>query len=78
LINLSRGGVVNEEAVCKALKEGSLAGAAFDVFKNEPNFNESLVLLDNFFSTPHIAGTSRSASLKLGLSSIQGLVENKF
>ena len=77
LINLSRGGVVNEEAVLRALKAGHLAGAAFDVFENEPGFNKELVSLNNFFSTPHIAGTSRSSSLKLGLSSIQGLVENK-
>ena len=76
LVNLSRGGIVCERAVASALKENHLGGAAFDVFENEPQNNPDLVAMRNFFSTPHIAGTSRSASAKLGLSAIDGLLES--
>ena len=76
LINLSRGGIVSEESVHKALDEEHLSGAAFDVFENEPNNNPKLVAMRNFFGTPHIAGTSKNASTQLGLSAIDGLIEN--
>lgn len=58
LINLSRGGIVDEEAVLKALKAGSLAGAAFDVFETEP-LPEDSPLWDapNLIISPHIAGS---------------------
>ena len=76
LVNLSRGGIVSEQAVYKALKAKHLAGAAFDVFDNEPNIDPKLVAMKNFFSTPHIAGTSKNATIKLGLSAINGLIES--
>lgn len=76
LVNLSRGGIVSEQAVYKALKAKHLAGAAFDVFENEPNIDPKLVAMKNFFSTPHIAGTSKNATIKLGLSAINGLIES--
>ena len=76
LINLSRGGIVSEDSVHKALGEGHLSGAAFDVFEDEPYNNPKLVAMRNFFSTPHIAGTSKNASAQLGLSAINGLIES--
>jgi len=58
LLNLGRGGVVDEEALYEALKEGHLAGAAVDVMEKEPPGNSKLFQLDNFIATPHIgAGT---------------------
>jgi len=79
LVNLARGGIVNEESLYKALKDEHLSGAAFDVFENEPNntkkFNSNLLKLKNFFSTPHIAGTSQQTVKKLGLSAIECLLE---
>lgn len=59
LINCSRGGIVDEEALCGALREGHLAGAAIDVFENEPISEEDpLLSLDNVIAAPHIgAGT---------------------
>ena len=79
LVNLSRGGVVCESALYKALKENHLAGAAFDVFEYEPEnsseFNSDLIELKNFFCTPHIAGTSKNTIKELGLSAIDGLIE---
>lgn len=76
LLNLSRGGIVEENALIDALKKKKIAAAAFDVFDKEPKFNKKLVNLDNFFSTPHIAGTSSSSTLKLGISAIEGLALN--
>ena len=75
LVNLSRGKVVDEDAVYNGLTRGSLGGAAFDVFALEPDNNPDLVKLNNFFCTPHIAGTSKNTIKELGLSAIDGLIE---
>jgi len=59
LINISRGGVVDEAALVKALKERWIAGAALDVFEREPLPPDSeLWGMDNLILTPHISGTS--------------------
>ena len=59
LINISRGAVVDEAALVKALKERWIAGAALDVFEREPLPQESeLWGMDNVIITPHISGTS--------------------
>jgi len=58
LINLGRGGVVDEESLYNALKAGHLAGAAVDVMEKEPPGKSKLFELENFIATPHIgAGT---------------------
>lgn len=56
LINAARGPIVSEEALIEALKEGEIAGAGLDVFKNEPQVSEGLRSLDNVIMSPH-AGT---------------------
>lgn len=57
IINVSRGEVIDEEALVKALRSGKLGGAALDVFTNEPIGPENpLTRLDNVVLTPHIAG----------------------
>ena len=58
LINTARGGIVNEEALYQALKDHRIAGAACDVFVEEPTQNLKLLALDNMISTAHIAGYS--------------------
>jgi glyoxylate reductase len=59
LINNSRGAVVNEKALYKALKEGWIAGAALDVFEQEPTpLNNPLLKLDNVVVAPHISSAS--------------------
>jgi D-3-phosphoglycerate dehydrogenase len=58
LINTARGGIVNEEALYEALKDHRIAGAASDVFTQEPTQNVNLLALDNMISTAHIAGYS--------------------
>jgi len=57
LINVARAGIVDGEALYSALVDTKIAGAAFDVFWNEPaDPNDKLLKLDNFVLTPHIAG----------------------
>tara|TARA_B110000008_G_scaffold72640_1_gene73754 strand:- start:8080 stop:9009 length:930 start_codon:yes stop_codon:yes gene_type:complete len=73
LINLARGGLVDEGALKKMLLNNHLAGAAFDVFSEEPPQDEELLNLPNFLVTPHIGGSSKEAILAMGRAAIQGL-----
>ncbi len=73
LINTSRGGIVDEAALLRALTSGKLGGAAMDVFANEPAGDSPLLKLDNFFGTPHVGGSSQEAILNMGRAAIEGL-----
>ncbi len=61
IINTSRGGVIDEEALFDALKNGGLAGAALDVFEIEPATSNKLKDLPNFISTPHMGAQTKEA-----------------
>ena len=61
LINASRGGVIDESALYNALCNGSIAGAALDVFETEPPLNNLLIGLSNVICTPHIAAQTKEA-----------------
>jgi len=61
IINTSRGGVIDEEALYEALKNGNLGGAALDVFENEPAIKNKLATLDNVVLTPHIGAQTKEA-----------------
>jgi len=63
IINTARGGVIDEEALYNSLKEGSLAGAALDVFEVEPATGNSLITLPNFVATPHMGAQTKEAQL---------------
>jgi D-3-phosphoglycerate dehydrogenase len=67
IINTSRGGVVDEDALYHALLSQSLAGAASDVFNQEPPLNNPLLSLPNFVATPHIGALTEESMLKTGL-----------
>ena len=62
LINTARGDIVDEDALYKALKNGKIAGAALDVFLNEPNPDPKLVKLPNVVATPHIGAQTIEAN----------------
>lgn len=58
LINISRGSVVDDEALINALRSGGIAGAALDVFTDEPNVPEALLTMDNVLLAPHIGSAT--------------------
>lgn len=66
LINTARGGVVAEDALLKALNEGRLAGAALDVFEEEPTGNAELCCHPKVSATPHIGGQTTEAQDRIG------------
>jgi phosphoglycerate dehydrogenase-like enzyme len=67
LVNLARGGVVDEAAVYDALVSGHLAGAGFDVHANEGlNFCSALAELDNVILTPHIGASTHDSQQEIG------------
>jgi len=63
IINTARGGVIDEEALYNSLNDGSLAGAALDVFEVEPATENNLITLPNFIATPHIGAQTKEAQL---------------
>ena len=63
IINTARGGVIDEEALYNTLKDGSLAGAALDVFEVEPATGNKLTTLPNFIATPHMGAQTKEAQL---------------
>jgi D-3-phosphoglycerate dehydrogenase len=65
LINTARGGVVDEKALYKALKEKKIQ-AALDVFEEEPLTGSPLLTMDNIVLTPHIAGSTEDAQKRTG------------
>jgi D-3-phosphoglycerate dehydrogenase len=79
LLNLSRGSVVDIEALRQALVGGHLAGAALDVFPKEPSsrkdpFESELCGLDNVILTPHIGGSTEEAQRNIGLEVSDSLI----
>ncbi len=71
LVTTARGGIVNEKALHKALKEKQISGAAIDVFENEPiTTRHPFIDLDNILLTPHFAGwtteTFRRQAIRMG------------
>ncbi|MEO0426820.1 MAG: phosphoglycerate dehydrogenase [Pseudomonadota bacterium] len=67
LINCARGGLVDEAAVVEALKDGHLAGAAFDVFAKEPATDNPLFNLPNVVVTPHLGASTTEAQENVAL-----------
>ena len=72
VVNTSRGQVIDEAALAKALKEGPLAGAALETFEVEPiDFEKNeIIKLDNVVTTPHIAGYAEESLKRMGFMSV--------
>ena len=67
IINAARGGIVDEEALYLALKEGRVAGAGLDVFATEPCTDSPLFELENVVATPHLGASTDEAQEKAGI-----------
>ena len=75
VINAARGGIVDERALHDALTSGQIAGAALDVFEEEPPpENHPLFALDNVILTPHSAGMSKEAAIRMAISTARNVL----
>ena len=67
LVNTARGGIVDEDALAKALEGGHIGGAALDVFAIEPTTDSPLFALEGVVVTPHLGASTREAQDKAGI-----------
>ncbi len=75
LIDCSRGGVVDQEALYQALVSGKVAGAALDVFEEEPPKNCNLLTLSNVIATPHMGAQTCEAQLRASIQIANSVIE---
>ncbi len=71
LINVARGGIVDETALYNALKEGEIAGAALDVFAAEPTTDSPIFTLPNVVVTPHLGASTAEAQDRAGITAAE-------
>ncbi len=75
LVNTARGGIVDEKALYDALKGNKIAGAALDVFVEEPTPNDNpLLTLSNFIAAPHVAGVTKEAVDRMAIVAVQNII----
>jgi lactate dehydrogenase-like 2-hydroxyacid dehydrogenase len=73
LINTARGPVVDESVLAEALRDGTIAGAALDVYEREPEIDRTLLGLENVVLTPHLGSATRPTRLAMGMLAVEGL-----
>ncbi len=74
IINTARGGIIDEKALVRALKEGWISGAALDVYEVEPPVNQEIFSLPNVVLTPHIGAHTIEAVNKMGIQAAYNLI----
>tara|TARA_Y100001954_G_C15729853_1_gene562694 strand:+ start:144 stop:1064 length:921 start_codon:yes stop_codon:yes gene_type:complete len=75
ILNIARGGIINEEDLKYALKNNIIAGAAIDAYVEEPPTDQEFLRLPNLICTPHIGGNAKEAVEAMGMSAINHLKE---
>lgn len=75
LINTGHGGAVDESALVAALKSGQLAGAAVDVYAEEPPYHSALIGMENVIHTPHIGDNTVEAAQDLSIQIVQQVMD---
>ena len=73
LVNAARGPVVDERALVEALRAGSIAGAALDVYEREPEVSEELLTMDNVVLSPHLGSATRPTREAMGMLAVEAL-----
>ena len=73
LVNTARGPIVDEQALATALRAGTIAGAALDVFEREPEVTEELLALENVVLTPHLGSATRETRIAMGMLAVSAL-----
>ncbi len=73
LVNMARGSVVDQKALISALEQGSIAGAALDVFEDEPRVPEALRRLDNVLLTPHVGSATQETRVAMARLAVDNL-----
>jgi D-3-phosphoglycerate dehydrogenase / 2-oxoglutarate reductase len=75
IVNTARGGIIDEKALYDVLQENRIAGAALDVFVEEPTPKDNpLLTLSNFIAAPHVAGVTREAVDRMGIAAVQNIL----
>lgn len=74
LINIARGGIVDDNALVEVLRQKRLAGAGLDVFENEPALDPRFLALDNVVLTPHIGSSTRATRLAMAMLAAENLI----
>lgn len=74
LVNIARGGIVDDAALIATLKQGRIASAGLDVFENEPAFNPAFLELKNVVLTPHIGSSSRPTRMAMAATAARNLI----
>lgn len=75
LVNTARGAIINERDLVEALRSGQIAGAALDVFEDDPNITPELYDMPNVITTPHIASATWEARNKMGEQSVTAILD---
>ena len=75
LVNLARGGIVDDAALAKALRERRIAAAGLDVFEGEPHLHPDLLTVPNVVLTPHIASATRPTRLAMAMLAANNLID---
>ena len=76
LINCARGGIINEVALLDALKSGKIRAAGLDVYDDEPSISSNpLFGLDNILLSPHIAGVTQEATIRMSKQAVQNVLD---
>ena len=73
LVNTARGPIVDERALVEALREGSIAGAALDVYEDEPQVSTELLELENVVLSPHLGSATRPTREAMGMLAVEAL-----
>jgi D-3-phosphoglycerate dehydrogenase len=75
IVNTARGGIIDEAALYDVLSQNRIAGAALDVFDQEPTPKDNpLLTLPNFIAAPHVAGVTREAVDRMGVAAVQNIL----